>query len=134
VGIEVCSPVSTENLEIAEKVGTAFANKDISALFEAYHDNAEIWHNYDDKTLTVQEAMERVEGVSNSFKEMAFTNVRRFATENGYVQQHDYTFTHVNGESLSFPGCQIVTVEAGKISRTEAYLDRAPLNAMLSAQ
>ncbi len=133
MGNEVNS-LSPENLEIAEKASTAFSNKDASAIFEVYHDTAEIWHNYDNKTLTVQEAKERVESVSNSFKEMAFTNVRRFATEKGYVQQHDYAFTHVNGESLSFPGCQIVTVEDGKISRTEAYLDRAPLNAMLSAQ
>lgn len=131
---DASSSAIAANLALAEEVGAAFARQDFSALFSAYHHDAQVWHNYDDTDLTVQEAKSRVEGVSASFAEMVFTNVRRMGTEQGYVQQHDYSFTHVNGESVQFPGCQIVTVVDGKISRTEAYLDRSPLNAMLAAQ
>lgn len=125
--------MDAELLEIAEKVSSAFSNKDIASLGEPYHDNAEVWHNYDGKSLSIQQAFERVVGVFNAFDQVGLRNVRLQQIETGYVQQHDYVFTR-DGETLAIPACQIVTVEDGKIRRTEAYLDRAPLNAKLSGQ
>jgi ketosteroid isomerase-like protein len=121
--------MNIEYFEIAEKVSTAFSNKDIAALRELYHDNAVVWHNYDGENLAMEEALERVAAVFSSFDEVGVKNVRHHSIEGGYVQQHDYVFTHINGESLTIPCCQVVTVEAGKISRTEAYRDRSALNA-----
>jgi uncharacterized protein len=125
--------VNVEHLEIADKVGVAFSNKDIAALRELYHDNAEIWHNYDGKSLPMSEALERAAVVFSSFDEVGLKNVRRHSIEKGFVQQHDYVFIDGDGEPLSIPVCQIVTVEAGKISRVEAYRDGAAVNSVPSS-
>jgi ketosteroid isomerase-like protein len=119
-----------EHLEIAEKVGVAFSNKDVVALRKLYHDDAEIWHNYDGKSLPMTEALERAAVVFTSFDEVSLMNVRRHSIENGFVQQHDYVFANNGGEPLSIPVCQVVTVKAGKISRVEAYRDGAAVNSV----
>lgn len=121
-----------EHLELAEKMSSFAADKNIAVVREIYHDNAEIWHNYDNKNLTVQEVVELVEVIFSSFSELAFKNIRRFALKNGFMQQHEIVGTHINGKSLNVPACVIVTVKADKISRLEEYIDPAPLFAMLS--
>jgi ketosteroid isomerase-like protein len=126
--------MNIEHLEIAEKVSSAFSNKDILALRELYHDDAEVWHNYDGESLAMQDALDRVATVFNSFDEVGVKNVRRHSIDGGYVQQHDYVFTDANGDSLSIPCCQVVTIVAGKITRTEAYRDSSTLNVAPSAQ
>jgi ketosteroid isomerase-like protein len=122
-----------EHAELASKLGAFLAARDAALLREIYHDDAEIWHNHDNKSMTVQEVAELVEVVFSSFSELASTNIRVCGTEKGFVQQQDVVGTHINGGSLNFPACQIVTVQAGKISRLEEYFDPAPLSALLSA-
>jgi hypothetical protein len=94
-------PAETEHRELAEKLGSFLASKDASLLHEIYHDDAQIWHNYDDKNMTVQEIVELVESVFSSFSELASENIWRSVTDKGFVQQHDIVGTHVNGGSLN---------------------------------
>jgi ketosteroid isomerase-like protein len=122
-----------EHADIANKLGAFLSKKDATLLGEIYHQDAEIWHNHDNKSMTVQEVAELVGVVFSSFSELASTNIRLSATETGFVLQQDVVGTHVDGGSVNFPACQIVTVEAGKISRLEEYFDPAPLSALLSA-
>lgn len=122
-----------EHAELAEKLGSFLSRKDPALLGEIYHDDAEIWHNHDNKSMTVQEVAGLVEVVFASFSELASKNVRLWATDTGFVQQQDVVGTHISGSSLNFPACQIATVKAGKISRLEEYVDPAPLSALLSA-
>ncbi len=126
--------MNKEPLEIAEEVSTAFTNKDITALRALYHDNAEVWHNYDNESLPMNEALDRASAVFSSFDEVSVQNARRHAIEGGYVQQHDYVFSQSNGDPLVIPCCLVVTVEDGKISRTEAYRDSSALNTAPSRQ
>lgn len=122
-----------QHAELANKLGSFLSTKDASLLREIYHDDAEIWHNYDQKALTVLEVAELVATVFGSFRELASTNVRLLGTDTGFVQQQDVVATHVDGRSLTFPACQIVTVRADKIARLEEYFDPAPLHAMLAS-
>ena len=124
---------NTEHLAIAEKLSSAYVNKDIAALREIYHENAEIWYNFDDLSQPLEENFKRLDVFLGAFNEMAFKNIRRFATEKGFVQQHDLAGTHMNGESLNnCPACFIATVEAGKVTRLEEYIDPTPIFTWLS--
>jgi ketosteroid isomerase-like protein len=132
VNAQVNQSANTEYLKIAEKWSSILPNKDMTVLREIYHENAETWHNYDRKNMTMQELAALVEVVFSSFSKLAIKNIRRSAIEKGFVQQHDIVGTHINGQSLNFSGCIVVTVEAGKISRLEEYIDPAPVFALLS--
>ena len=123
-----------DHLEVAEKLSLAYTNRDITALREVYHEGAEIWHNFDDLSQGLEENFVRLKAFLDVFSNMTFKNIRRFATEKGFVQQHDLAGTHINGEPLnSCPACFVVTVEAGKVTRLDEYLDLTPIAAWLAA-
>lgn len=122
---------NAEYQEVAEKWCSLLANKDSAILREIYHENAETWHNYDRKNMTMQEITELVGVIFSTFKEMSFQNIQRSFIENGFVQRHDIVGTHVNGAPLNIAACVFVTVKDGKISRLEEYIDPAPLLAVL---
>lgn len=114
-------------LEIAQEVAAAFSNKDVATLRTLYHDDAEVWHNYDNESLPMTQALDRAAAVFDSFDEVSVRNPRRHLIKGGYVQQHDYVFMKGGDDDLVIPCCLVVTVADGKISRTEAYRDSSAL-------
>jgi len=121
-----------DHLEIAEKLCTALITGDIPALREIFHEDAKIWHNFDDITLTVEQYADRLGPFLGAFHEIDFKNSRRFATDTGFVQEHELAGTHVSGKFVSCPACLIVTIEAGKVTRLNDYIDHGPMSALLS--
>lgn len=123
---------NSEYQEIAEKWSSLLPNKDAEIISEIYHEDAETWHNYDRKNMSMEEISELVQVIFRSFENIGFTNIKRSITETGFVQQHDIVGTHVNGATLNVAACVVVTINDGKISRLEEYIDPAPVFSVLS--
>ena len=129
---QVNQSVNAEYQEVAEKWCSILTKRDAAILSEIFYEDAEVWHSYDQKTMTMQEITEAVDVVFSAFKEMGLKNIQRSFIENGFVQRHNIVGTHVNGAPLNVAACVFVTVKDGKISRLEEYIDPAPLLAILS--
>jgi limonene-1,2-epoxide hydrolase len=133
VTIECRSSSEEAHLAVAEKLTSLFAMKVASEVAQIYADDAEIWHNFDNVTQTKAENMALLTIVFQAFSDLKFANIKRFATDFGFVQQHDMTGTHVGGGRFSAPVCMIACVKGNQITRMEEYLDATPLFTLMRA-
>jgi ketosteroid isomerase-like protein len=62
-----------------------------------------------------------------------YENVRRAATSEGFVEEHDVRATLADGSALSLPVCVVADVRNGKILHMREYFDSRQAEPLLAA-
>lgn len=112
-------------LEIADRLFNAITAGDIDAVAELYHPDIVVWHNSDGMDQTAQDHLIILRWVSRNIGELRYEDIRRSETPAGFVQQHVMRGIAPNGTPIEVPACIVCSVENGKITRLDEYLDAA---------
>ena len=115
----------SDHLELAERLFKAIEAGDIDTVKEIYAPDAEIWHNTDNLVQTPTDNARTLTWITTNLRDMAYTQVKRSATEDGFVQQHVLTLTNRAGQRVEVPACIVVRIADGHITRLDEYLDSA---------
>jgi ketosteroid isomerase-like protein len=115
----------SDHLELAERFFTAIEAGDIAAVKEIYAPGAAIWHNTDGIVQDRDDNARTLTWVTTNLQGMAYTEVRRSATDDGFVQQHVLVATNRAGARVEVPACIVVTIADGHITRLDEYIDSA---------
>jgi ketosteroid isomerase-like protein len=114
-------------LDVAERLFAAIEAGDVEAVRSVYAPDAEIWHNHDGVAQSVDENLRVLGWLVTRCSDLRYTEVRRSATDGGFVQQHVLRLTSPAGEALAIPACIVGTVVDGRIARIDEYLDSAQI-------
>lgn len=125
-------PEATPTLELARRFIAAIEAGDIEATRACLDPDAGIWHNFDDKTQTVDENLALLGWMMRHAEKRSYEITRLEEIAGGYLQQHILRITKPSGEELVMHACVVVTVEDGRILRIEEYLDPAPVAGLAS--
>ena len=98
---------------------------DVAAAMAALSADAVVWHCFDRIAHDRAGAAIAWAEFVNSFPERAFTDVRRQATSEGYVQQHVMTTRTRDGRCMAWEVCVVVVMDGERIRRLDEYIDRA---------
>ena len=122
----------SEHLELAERLFKAIEAADIDAVKEIYAPDAEIWHNTDGLTQSPAENVRTLTWVTTNLKDLAYTEIRRSATDDGFVQQHVLVATNRAGQRVEVPACIVVRIADGHIARLDEYIDSANVEQIMA--
>ena len=117
---------------LANQFMTALEQADESAIRQCYADNAAIWHNFDGLEQTVEDKNASLHWLRGHLVDIRYADVVHSDIADGLLQRHVMTGKTASGESLAMPACVIFTIEDGRITRLEEYLDPTPLLALIA--
>jgi ketosteroid isomerase-like protein len=115
----------SDHLDVAQRLFEAIEAGDIDAVEKLYAPDAEIWHNTDGLVQSPADNLRTLTWVTTNLRDIAYTEIRRSATDDGFVQQHVLVATNRAGQRIEVPACIVVRVEDGRITRLDEYLDSA---------
>ncbi|HXN87065.1 MAG TPA: nuclear transport factor 2 family protein [Candidatus Binataceae bacterium] len=116
--------MNDQALQTADKLFHAIEAGDVEAIRNIYTAETKIWHNNDNIAQSVEQNLGVLKWVITNIKGLKYTEVRRQPTPSGFVQQHVLRGRFKDKE-LALPACIVATVEGGKITRLDEYLDSA---------
>ena len=111
--------------DVADRLFAAIEAGDLEAVRSLYAPDAVVWHNTDDSEQTVEQNLRVLAWVVEHLADRRYEDVRRSPTPTGFVQQHVLRCTRPDGRRVEVPACLVVTVDGGRITRLEEYLDSA---------
>jgi ketosteroid isomerase-like protein len=116
----------SDSLQVAERLFAAIMSGDIDGVRDVYHPDVVVWHNNDQQEQGRDANLAVLSWCVHNIDGMRYENVRRHATEAGFVQQHVLRgrFTKTGAE-LEVPACIVCEVKDGQITRLDEYLDSA---------
>ncbi len=125
---------STEaHLDVARRFLDALNNNDGDAVREIYHPEARIWHNFEEGLQSVELNIKTLHWMHRKLNNLHYDLVRLEALPNGYLQQHVLRGETTGGETIALYACAICTVEDGRLTALEEYLDPAQVAALQRA-
>ena len=119
-----------ENFDIADRLITAISNGDADAVAELYADDVVIWHNFDGIEQSREANLVVLTWLTQNVDKLRYDDIRRYAIDGGFVQQHVLRGTTRSGAELEVPACLVVRVDGEQITRIDEYLDTAQLQAL----
>lgn len=123
-------------MDASQLLDTYFAaleEGDIDKVLSCYADDAQIWHNFDQVTMTPeQNGASLVRDFFAVFSTREYLEVRRYLLPTGAVQQHVLKLVRHDGKSISWPGCIVFELIGDKIKRLEEYVDLSSFLAAMS--
>jgi ketosteroid isomerase-like protein len=120
-----------QSLEIADRLFKAIERGDVNAIKDIYAPHTKIWHNFDNVAQSVDENLAVLKWVVEHIGEISYSEIRRQPTPSGFVQQHVLRGKlKSNGKEIAIPACIVCTVENGRITRLDEYLDSAQTAAL----
>jgi ketosteroid isomerase-like protein len=111
-------------MQTADKLFRAIESGDVDAIRNIYTPDTKIWHNNDGIAQTVDQNLAVLKWVITNIKGLKYTEVNRQPTPTGFVQQHVLRGRFKDKE-IALPACIVATVEGGRITRLDEYLDSA---------
>ncbi|MFK7830045.1 MAG: nuclear transport factor 2 family protein [Congregibacter sp.] len=117
-------------LAVARRFLDALNNDDEAAVREIYHPNAKLWHNFEADFQSVDLNVKTLHWMHRKLNNLHYDLVRLEALPNGYLQQHILRGETASGEAIALYACAICTVEDGRITALEEYLDPAQVAAL----
>jgi ketosteroid isomerase-like protein len=107
---------------------------DLSELEAACAPEAVLWINLTEQERSLSASLPGFARLRAKVPDLRMDDVRRRAVPGGFVEQHALVGTMPDGEPLRVVGCFLGTVEDGRITRLEEYVDggqAAGLSALL---
>jgi ketosteroid isomerase-like protein len=120
-----------EKLAVQKAYADASRKGDVDALAALSEPDAVVWHNYDDVVVSAEQSRKTVRWLHRTMPDAAWEDVAVLPTPNGFVWQSIMTGTAPGG-AVRAHTCVVVTLsDAGKVARTEEYLDTAALGPIM---
>lgn len=117
---------------LAERFFAAIEAGDIATVREIYAPDAEIWHNTDGVVQGPDDNVRTLGWIAANLRDVHYTQIKRSATDDGFVQQHVLVATNRAGDRVEVPACIVTTVRDGHITRLDEYLDSAFVAALMA--
>jgi ketosteroid isomerase-like protein len=100
---------------------------DVAAVRALTEPDAVVWHNFDDTAISAARAEQSLAWLHRTVPDVDWKDVAVLPTPHGFVWQSILT-GHAPGGELHAHSCLVVTLsEAGKIQRSEEYVDAAAI-------
>ena len=116
------------NLDLAKRFMQAVGEGDAVAARACLHDDAVIWHNYNNATQTADENMALMLRMKALSQQRVYEIHMMEEVPGGYVQRHTLHMTSPNGkDAYSTEALSWIQVVDGKISRVEEFIDPTPI-------
>lgn len=123
----------SEKTELCLKLLRAYETGDEALLREVYASDARIWHDFDGMASyenghqSVDENVGTMHGLQFVTNTLKYNTLKLEQTETGFVEIHQLTGTSKFGKAFEALACLIGTVETGKITRLEEFINPASL-------
>jgi ketosteroid isomerase-like protein len=111
------------SLALADKLFAAIEANDLEMLTR----EVVVWHNNDEHEQLLDENLRVLNWLHRKVSEKRYEDVRRQATQFGFVEQHVLRGIAPGGGQLNVLACLVVTIEGERIVRIDEYLDSAAL-------
>jgi ketosteroid isomerase-like protein len=111
------------SLQIAEQLFTAIETGRVDVVRDLYATDAVIWHSHDGMHQTRDENVATLSWVVANLGDVRYDEIRRSATDTGFVQQHVLRATNRAGVRVEIPACVVCAVSDGRITRLDEYVD-----------
>lgn len=122
---------SDPHLAVAQRFLAALNANDGDAVRQIYHPQARIWHSFHpDGLQSVEDNVKTLAWMHRKLPGLHYDVVRLQALPDGYLQQHVLRGTMADGTAIALYACAICTVEDGRITALEEYLDPAQVAAL----
>jgi len=121
------------HLDVARRFLDALNNDDEDAVRAIYHPEARIWHNFEEGFQSIDLNVKTLHWMHRKLDHLRYDLVRLEALPDGYLQQHVLRGITAAGEMIALYACAICTVEDGRITALEEYLDPAQVAALQRA-
>lgn len=121
-------------IELAKHFIEAVERGDVATARACFADDAEIWHNFDNKIQSPDENMATLEWMIGKADTREYRLQRLEEIPGGYLQQHILHIVDKAGRVLEMFACAVVSVKDGKITRIEEYIDPTPLSVWMGEQ
>jgi hypothetical protein len=118
--------------DLGDRLVTAIASGDVATLRGIYADGVRIWHNFDQREQDIDENLRTLDDLHRRATGLQYTEIRRFPSPGGFVQQHVLVGQAVGGP-LKMPAMIRFWVADGRITRLEEYLDTRQAMVLYSA-
>ena len=118
---------------IAEELQRAATAGDFDGLRQLFAPDAILWHNFDDTAKPVDVALANLAGMQSVLVRSWQEESRTTYTETGFVAQHYGCAELVNGEEVRVPVCVVATVDGGRITRFDEYIEAGAIAPVLAA-
>ncbi|PKB13414.1 ketosteroid isomerase-like protein [Novosphingobium kunmingense] len=111
---------------MAKRFFDAIEQGDIATMGACFALGAEIWHNTDELTVTVEQTKATLAGMVERIRERSYAERRLQVFPGGFVQQHALEGVRVHdGEKVRLPCCIVCQVNGNLITRLDEYFDSA---------
>ena len=121
----------TEILALADRLFGAIEAGDVEGVRGCYAPDVEVWHNFDDKTQTLEENLTTLSWMVGRLGDRRYDISRRDVVADGLWQLHVLRGTVVStGEPFAMPAAMLLTMADGRITRIAEYLDPLPARAL----
>lgn len=111
--------------QIADALFGAIEAGDLDAVADLYSPEVEVWLNTDGIGRGRDANLRMLAWVVGNLTDRRYEEVRRHRTGTGLVQQHVLRATTSTGRRVAVPACMVITIDGGRITRLDEYLDSA---------
>jgi ketosteroid isomerase-like protein len=126
-----CMFDNPEGIRAAENLSHAIASLDAAVFAEIYAENAVIWHNTTNQIQTKTQNAAFLGKIFDIVKELAYYDITRRATPDGFVQYHTVKGFFKDGTPLpDLHACIVAKVADGKIVELHEFLDASHFQAV----
>jgi uncharacterized protein len=119
-----------EGAAVANQFFDGLLTGDLGALEAACAPGAVLWINLAENDRSLEASLPAFARLHGKVPDLRMEAVRRRGIEGGFIEQHVLTGTMPNGEILHVVGCFVGTVEEGRITRLEEYVDGGQARAL----
>ena len=114
--------------DVAQRFLDALNAGDVAGARACYHPDAEIWHDFDGVTQTVEQNLHLMAAMGKRASRREYVVRRLEAIDGGYLQQHTLEITTRSGQDLTAEAVALVQVgDDGLIHRLDEWINPAPL-------
>ncbi len=120
-----------DHLDVARRFLDALNADDGDAVREIYHPRARIWHSFHpDGCQSIDDNVKTLHWMHRKLPKLQYDVVRLLPLPDGYLQQHVLRGEMADGTAIALYACAVCTVEDGRITALEEYLDPAQVAAL----
>jgi ketosteroid isomerase-like protein len=112
-------------VQVAEQLFKCIEAKQVDGVAALYHDDVQVWHNFDDAIQSKAENLKVLTGLTQIVAQLHYEVLERHVIGNRLVQRHNLHCRMKGNEEIVIPACIFITVANEKITRIDEYLDTA---------
>lgn len=125
--------MADEHVTIADRLFGAIIAGDGPEIERLVAPAATMWQNTGPATIARADFLAAWKNLASMVPGARLENVRRVATATGFVEQQTLCGPATASEpSVAIQGCFIITVEAGRVTRVEEYVDSAQVAPLMA--